>query len=267
MSLALTNLDITTLTIGGTSYLRNAEGVSFDFGFPLDDAHGIAMRHKHRVATKRRNTFTVPMFRFTNSRPRTNLDVSLFDFGTEELIGDLKSGSIRISTDVEDGSALADGYTFPVPVGTNVEVSGSLLVRGGAELAILDAIGDGALTDLEVAMAVTIDGIAFAMPMVVSSAALSKQRGALQKYDITMEPQATMTSNYGITQDMAGVALMQSIISGSAFVAFSVVTTDGLTLSGNAILLSGECTFDDQAVVRDSFEFEVQGALTVSETT
>lgn len=266
MSLALTNLDITALTIGGNSYLRNAEGVSFDFNFPLDDAHGIAMRHKHRVATKRRNTFTVPMFRFTNSRPRTNLDISLFDFGTEELLGDLKSGSIRISTDVEDGSGIADEYTFPVPVGTTVEVSGSLLARGGAELPILDAVGDGALTDLEVVMAVTIDGVAFAMPMVVSSAALSKQRGAIQKFDITMEPQATMTSNYGITQDMAGVALMQSLISGSAFAAFSVVTDGGLTLSGNAILLSGECTFNDQAVVRDSFEFEVQGALSIAET-
>lgn len=266
MSLALTNLDITALTIGGNSYLRNAEGVSFDFGFPLDDAHGIAMRHKHRVATKRRNTFTVPMFRYTNARPRTNLDVQLFDFGTEELLADLRSGSIRITTDTQEGSGLADEDTFPLPVGTNIEVSGSLLARGGADLTVLAAIGDGALTGLEVTMAVTINGVAFAMPMVVSSASLSKQRGAPQAWEITMEPQATMTSDYGITEDMAGVPLFQSLISGSAFAAFSVVTADGLTLSGNSVLLSGECAFDDQAVVRDTFEFEVQGALSVAET-
>lgn len=266
MSLALTNLDITTLSIGGNSYLRNAEGVSFDFAFMLDDAHGIAMRHKHRVATKQRNTFSVPMFRFTGGRPRTNLDVSLFDFGTAELLGDLKSGSIRVTTDIEDGSGDNDRYTFPNAVGTDVEVSGSLLARGGAELAILDAIGDGALTSLEVTMAVTIGSVAFAMPMVVSRASLSKQRTAIQKWDITMEPQAVASSSYGITQDMAGVPLMQSILSGSAFAAFSVITAGGLTLSGNAILTSGECSWNDQAVVRDSFDFEVQGALSVAET-
>jgi len=267
VSLALTNLDIATLSIGGNSYLRNAEGVSLDMNFNLAAAHGIDMRHMHEVATKRRNTFSVPMFRFTSARPRTNLDFTVFDFASAQLLGSLKSGAITITTQTEDGSGLADPYTFPIPVATEVELRGSLLCRGTPDNAILDAAADGALTALEVTMAVTASSVAFAMPMVVSSVAHNKQRGAIEKYDLVMRPQAAHTSSYGITQNFAGVPLLQSILTGTAFAAFTIGTTGGITYTGNAIVTSGEMSWQDAAVISDRFEFEVQGALSAALTT
>lgn len=156
----------------------------------------------------------------------------------------------------------ADMDEFPNATGTTLEAQGELLVTTSAALVVTGVTG--AKADLEVAVTVTAGGITFTCDMTLSAASQRSERGAIQKYSVTLRGRAAPSAPTGTASIFSiGVASGQDAI-------ISLVSNTGGNQFGigantvDALITSGRLTFSDGAIITEDYEFAVQGALSGS---
>lgn len=256
------NLDITQLDIGGVDYLRRSEGVTAQLRATTAEAHGAAWRHQKKETVLREFVFTVPMFLYLSDFPRTNLDVSLFNVGTDQFLPDVETLSIDITTETDQGHGLNDFDAFPVPTGTVVAVTARVLNDVGGDMeGLMAAMRDGDPTDFEFVVSVAAGAATFAMPMTLANISHTSPRSAIQGFELTFEPNATFASGWGITNAFASVPLLASALTGTAFVPLEFTSSSGLSYAGEGLITRGSFNVQKRGLIRNEIEIMAQGPV------
>lgn len=260
-----TYLDISVFSLGG-SWLNNLVSADYSFSPQLVEGRTVPMRWARGVVVGQRNTIRARLNRGTAPAWKVNLDVSVFDVGGNVLKGNLKRGSITVTTDAEDGKGIADRHGFPNALGTDVTIEGELLYSGTADRALIQLMDD-AVSALSVTATVTVGGESIELPCVIEDITWSGQVRGIQRYRIRLRLEGTLGANGGMTA-VPTHSLLASILTGTSVVAVQVKTSaalgDGFDVTGNALITSARVVFEDAQLIQDEFDLELQGAPVIA---
>lgn len=268
MAQRYTRADVSVYSLGGSSKLGELQSFDINTEFTEQDGRTLTQRHQSTNNTKRRNTFSARHYFNDASRP-SNLDVTLFQIGSDQLQTKMRSGSIRATTTAPRGDAVADPDEFLNADGTDVEVTGLFMVSNSADAVIIEKLMDGNIrTAAEATVSITVNGQAFVCPMKVRSCRQTFQVGDVQTYELTLTMKATTATNGGITANFSGRTIWASILTGTAVVAVAITTkaSGGLSIAGNALITSASLDISNDALINDNYEFQMQGTPTVTVT-
>lgn len=250
-----TALDVTSITIAGTDWKDRTVSASISGDITHEDGRSFIDRYSEAAATKYKLSFSTEMLRGANDARLTNLDVSVFTIGANTHIGELKSGSLNVTTHSSEGSGIKDKFTFPNSISTDIELRGTLMVTTVATELV--TIGGATLANLKVACTLTINGQSFVMSGLITNATLKATSDGVSEYDVTVK----LRGSGSIA--VAGQTILVDAITGDAIVTYSLVV-EGSTIAGNALILSASVDFADGQLLRERFEFEGQGTPTFS---
>lgn len=251
----ITALDVTNLSVAGTDWKDRLIDLNYGFEIQTEEGKSLQERYGQAVTTKIRNTFSLEMLRGASLSRETSLDVSVYTIGGNANVGTLESGEISVTTKSEDGSGVADKFTFPNSVGTDIEIRGTLFITTTA-LDVTTA-GSGTLANLKVACTVTINANAVVISGLIKSAVHKVTRDGIQRWDVTISLRGSGSLA------AAGQTILVDAITGDGIVTYSLATGAN-TYAGNALITRAAVSWSNGSVIKDRFDFEGQGTPTLS---
>lgn len=250
-----TALDVALFTIASTAYLGDLRTADLNIENLTVEAKSVAVRYNTAKVAKRKFTFSGQLHRTASSVRKTNLDVSVYSIGGTDWLADLRSANISITTAHQEGSGVGDAYEYPVATGTDVEITAKMLISSSATTTIMTTAG-GAVSGLDVTVAITAGGVTVSVPAVLSVVKHSWGVEGTQELDVTLKLRGTPTT-------FTGPVLAVSAVTGTASVAYSIQT--GLeSYAGTALILSGQIAIEDGAIISETYELQGQGGPTIS---
>ncbi len=248
-----THLDVSAYSIGAVDYLGLFKATSFDISPTIVEGKAVSQRHNRGVLAKRKFTFTTDELLTATGLRQTALNLTVFSVGGTSYLGEVKSGSLKISTTVKDGSGAADEWESPVAVGTAYEIQGKLQIASTAEFMV---IAGGTGTGLSVATSLALGGSTFTAPMILSKSTHTIDVDDIQGQDITL-------TSRGLPTVATGNSVLASIALGTSLLAFDA-TTGAAEYAGNAIVSEVNIQFSDGQIISASHSFACIGAPTIS---
>lgn len=130
-----TSLDLASgalFSINGADRLEEITAFSFQSGPEWKDTRSIYDRYENEVVTKIGDKFRFSlMMKDGSGNVQSNLHLATvtatFDSTARAMVGDMVSGSIRISTKVKEASGRADLKKSPQALGTSMEIQGDFM--------------------------------------------------------------------------------------------------------------------------------------------
>lgn len=258
-----THLVVGTLTLGTGTYTKNFENCRLMLEDEVTEGRGVGERYQDEVIVGSRATFSASVFRTVGGARQTNLTASVFSFGGTSYLGRMKSYTLTGTTVSDEGSGHADRWEYDFATGTNLQLSGTLQVATVAELMALQA---GAISAKGVQVILASGGTRVTAPMQLRSASHNIDVERIQMEDV----QFGMKGSTGLA--VAAVApavnpdpIIASLLTGTASVAWSFDSGANVyTSADGALIQSFEIQGADNAIIRDMFEFKVQGEIQIS---
>lgn len=252
----ITHLDVGAVQIPATptptAWDGDLQGLTWNLELVNSNGKVIDDRYSKAVGTKKRHTFSASLFH-RNTTLQTNLDVTVASVGGTDILALVRSGSLRVTTITDEGSGIADAYTYPWAMGTEIELSIEKLVSTSAAFA---GLGDGVLTGFAVAVSIAVGGTAFQAPMILTGVVHQIDVDKIQIENCTLSLDGAVTA-------CTGHALVTAIVNGTAATNFSLATGAN-TYAGNCLVTGCTIDFQDASIVSDRIDFEVQGAPTIT---
>jgi len=229
---------------------------SLDFNWEVVTAQGraVAQRHQLEIPAKKKMDFSIDELLTASSIRQTGLNITVFTVGGTAYLGRLRSGSIKFTTETDEGSGAADLWQFPFAVGTNYEVSGEIQIASSASFSQLIAAAGTA--GLLVTVNISLAGSVFAAPMTLTTSGHKIMVGKVQYESITLK-------NRGLPTTVTGNPVLASIGLGTSVVTYNAAT-GGLTASGSALITDTNISFGDGVITSASHTFANQGTPTVT---
>ena len=253
-----TSLNVSAFALGGTDSLA----ILKTYGLMADndqvDAGGLANRYEYHLNAKQGQQIDFVVWQLNGSGvPSTNLDVSLWTYGSTAYLGRLRSGAINVTTTTKEASGIAMARKSPQSVRTTYEVTADFMVVSYPEITS-SIIVDGATITFDATVQITVGGVAFSAPMTVKSTKFAIDRGELQMENVTMSSKGTPT---GPTDG----SLLALILTGTALISISI-DTSGKTISAanNALITKLNVPFADGALIEMQGSLNLLGGSTVA---
>lgn len=246
----LTALDVSVFQIGGVSFLGDTK--SWDFNIPVDDddCRVASDRYHASIPVKKELTFNIERIPHVSTVCQSGLNISVYTVGGNSFLAQLESGSMSITTDVVDGSGIADIWKFMNSVGTDVEIQTNHFVTSNAALFQLAAANN--ISAIQVDVVITIPDVCeITLPMTMTAASHKIAAGELQMQNVTFKLRGEPTS-------VDGDSVLIEILTGDAYVSWNI-TTDGGIYSGNAIISQTDLQFNNAALLSMSHTLTNQG--------
>lgn len=256
-------LDWVAYTQDSENYLGHLTAWGLDVSAQTDDCSGGNAVLDANVITKRRAThgFTV-LHKDNTGACGTNLDISVFTIGGDAYLGDLTSGNINAQHTLEDGDGVADQFAFPNITKKAVSMDATLLIPDDAvDVPLLHSmLDDSGTTQLSVSVVINLGlGLTLTLPAVMTATGYSKDRGALDKLNVSfMSSGATITANSPtqrtiFTQAMTGDAVLAMVA--------TVFTDEEYQATG--VIESLSVAFNNGAITTMSGTMAIQGTVDV----
>lgn len=250
-------------SMDGVDLLAFLTSSDFGIGATRPNGAGIADDFEMAVWAGGKGTFTAKINHSASAAPTTNLSITAFGIGGTSYLGDLRSGSLKISVPSSEGKGIADKFAYPNRVGgRKFDVSGSLLVPSATTVhTLMSKAASVTPSDHDQAFTMTIGSDTFTCDMVLGDVNHKGERGGLQEVSVNMSGKATPSSPTG--SGIYGVA-----ITGNALLSLVLDTEAGqYGTSGTPLscLVTGlDISFNDGAINEATFTLEVQGTPTVT---
>lgn len=259
--MALTHLDVALATLNNgsaVSMLGKFKAMGLSPEIVTADGRAVSQRYGNEVETKRRMAFTIDELITSGSNVRqTNLQISVFSIGGEDILFRLRGGSLSVDTVTDEVSGVADLFESEVAVATNFQIDSNY--RVDLNPAFMQTILDGASADLKVTALVNLGGVQATLPCLLKTGSLSIDSSKAQMENVTL-------ANAGTPSSVSGNPLLVSILTGTGAFGYSFQTssgTGGAAVSGNALLKSTRISFDNAAIIGASHSFVGLGQPTV----
>lgn len=257
MSARKTSLNVSAFSLDGTSMLGLFQALDFEIEPTLQDGRGGADAYAFNQMTKRRSRHTFEILQDGSGQRTTNLDVTLFTVGATAMLGQLKSGSLRVTNNHGDGSGLADYDEYPNAFDSVLEIQGQFLIPSAdSAIALMGDANSDTLSDRNKTVSVTVGGIAYVAPMILGAVKHSVKRSDFQMLDITLTSRGSATGPTGSN-------LYVTAITGDALITVAATTGAG-AYGGTGIISSLDVTLQDGQIVSNSGTVDLQGKWTIS---
>lgn len=244
-------------TLDGTSMLGIFQALSFDIEPTLQDGRGGASAYEFNQMTKRRARHTFEILQDGSGQRTTNLDVTLFTVGATAMLGQLKSGSIRLTNNHGDGSGLADYDEYPNAFDSSLEIDGMFLIPSvDSAIALMGDANSDTLSNRNKTVSVTVGGVAYVAPMIIGTASHSSRRSDFQMLNITLRSRGSATGP-------AAADLYTSAVTGDALITVAATSGAG-AYGGTGIISSLDVRLEDGQIVSNSGTIDIQGKWTIS---
>lgn len=250
----ITHLDITDVTLfSAGDYLTKIRSLDFDWEVLTQPGRTASQRHQEAVPTKKKLEFSGEELITVTGVRQTGLNITLFTLGANALLGRLRQGNLRVTTDVDEGSGGADEWEFPYANGTTIEATGDLQIADTAELAAL--IATAGTSAIKVAAQFQFGGASFAQPMLLRMVTHGSKEGENQTEKVTLSGRGTPTT-------ATGHSILASIVLGTAEVDWAA-NTGANSYSGTGIFQQADFSFGNNAIQTCSFRIANCGAPTL----
>jgi hypothetical protein len=257
MSARKTSLHVTAWTLDSADFLGLFQALDFEIEPTLQDGRGGASASAFNQMTKRRSRHAFEILQDGSGQRTTNLDVTLFTVGATAMLGQLKSGSLRILNNHGDGSGLADKDEFPNAMDCSIEVQASFLIPSAdSAIALMADANNDTLSNRNKTVSITVGGIAYVVPMILGTAKHSAKRSDFQMLDITL-------SSRGAATGPTGSNLYVSTVTGDALITVAATTGAG-AYAGTGLISSLDVSLQDGQIVSNSGVIDMQGKWTIS---
>lgn len=254
MALRKDALDVSVFTIGGTSFLGDTKTYNFDIETVTDDCRVAEDRYHSAIPVKKRLTFDIERILHVTAVCQSNLNVTVYSVGGSSYLGELDSGSVSFTSDVEDGSGVADIWEFPNVLGTDIEIQADHFVT--TQAALFHLAGANNVSAIQVAVILTLGGVTVNCPMTMSAASHKIEAGQVQMQGVTFKLRGTPTA-------VTGDDIIAEIATGDAYVAWAINTAAG-QYSGNAIITQTSLDFANSQLITMKHTLANQGAPSVT---
>lgn len=243
-------LDVSLFTLGGVDFLGSTKSWDFQVDVTDDDCRVAIDRYHTSKPVKKKLEFPIERIPHVDDVCQSNLNISVYTVGGGNFLGELESGSISITTDVEDGSGIANLWEWPNSLGTDLQLQANHFVTTNADL--FQELLANNITDIQVEVVVNLGPVAITFPGTMTSGNHSIQEGQIQMQNVTFKLR-------GEPDAATGDALVLEILTGDAYVSW-VCNTDAGEYSGNAIITSTTITFNGSQLQSMEHTLANQGA-------
>lgn len=262
-----TALDLSTLSIGGSSVLTDLREASISFDIGEEESSLLTRAYESHSATKRSATLKTKHVTVISAPTKaTNLDVSAFAVGGTSYIGNLESGSITVEWMHGEGGGIADVYLYPVLVKKRISGEATMRVPATAGAMLALKAGNSTLADLALTFSVTINSVATTFAGFLKSFEHVIATGDVQKHKISLLGRDPDSSTFPAAPTGTS-SLYATFFNGTA--ALAVVATakasGGANYAGDFVPKTMTISWSEGLVTID-YEFASQGVITVTET-
>ncbi len=260
--MTLTGLNMAAFTVtpnaGGSSTSVAMLGLLKAFSMTADneqvDSGGLADRYERMMNVKQGQVVDFTTFLSGSPQPvLTNLDIALWEFGSTNFLGSIRSGRLDISTESREASGIASAYKAPSATRTKVKLTTQKLVL--TNVAFLGTLLTGSAASFDVTASLTWGGTAFVMPMTIKSAKQRVERDEVQLEEVVCTGKGTPTGP-------SDNSLLGNILLGTSQVALAIDTGGGQYNTGSgmwALITKLSTRFADAACIEQVGQFMFQG--------
>jgi len=250
------HLDQATVTLGVTAYTHNFKTFNAVIEDQDDAGQGIGERYADPVLGKSKFTFGGQVLRTLTGVRQSMLSFTVFTVGGTSKLGQLESGSMQGTTEIDMGEAGNDQWEYPFAMGTDITINARLKVTNTAAYMSL-MTGNAAARNVQVVM--TMGNFSITMPAKLSRVTHSTDQGKIQTEEVVLKIKGS--SALASTGDPT----LASAITGTASIAYSVDTGANVyTSADGCVVTSFGFDFSSGQIIRDNFEFQACGAVVVS---
>ena len=242
--------DLTTYTLGGTSYLADFTNVSFKVGANVEEGKGGAQRHSDAVPVKRMFEARTEIMRTVTGARQTSLTMSVANI-VATIVAKVRNVTINVNTTLQECSARADEFQTHQATGTKHTGSATLQILDADTTTLFDTL-NGSLAGLTTTLSLTVGGVVLVLPILLTGAEVVVERDNLILVNVDFEQKGTPTTATGST-------LLTSVLTGtSLFTIVCQIATVG-TYTGNSVIESATFTMPEEGIVTEQYNFKGLG--------
>ncbi|MFZ4483740.1 MAG: hypothetical protein ACOYOL_07155 [Chthoniobacterales bacterium] len=259
-------VDVTALSLDGSSILGAFANATLTMPNDLVNAKPASRNGmRNSVAKKSWSLSTELMSVVSGSRKVQHTDISVFTLDGVDYLG-IFNGTLTGTITQVEGSLSGSKWKDPQNTDIDFGFSGKVLVptaTGGAQALLSDA-ASSTLTDAEMVVSFTLNGIAVTLPMTLASVSLGLQSGGLQEISIELSGNSPDSGAYPTAPTGTSSLLEKAFNSYKTAITFAMTThaTEGGAFSGSAKLKSYSIGMNDGQLVNVQYNYEGSGALT-----
>ena len=256
MSARKTTLHMSAYSLDGTSLIGYLKAFNVDINASLQDSRGANEAFPHMCTTKK-----AAMHRFEIVEPNggacnTNLNVTVYTEDGDNMLGNLKGGTISAKNNHNSGAGIADTWKFPNALSRDWNISTRRFIPFATLLdEMMDDFVTGAISAVDVVVALTIGVNAYSAPMTLESLAHEANTGDFQFMSGVFKNRGAPTSPTG------SASLIATAFAGDALISLAADTEAG-QWSGTGIIESLDVKFEDEQLIMNSGVIAIQGAPT-----
>ena len=266
MSARATQLDVSTLTIGGNNYIGLAQSVTLTKNVATSEGQAINRKYANPQAVKNSWSFACSCVNTKSGALRvTNLDLTLASILSTDYKASVESLAVNVNATHAMGDACEDGHAFPVYTGSTIDGTATLKVPVAAVplMAALDAPSNAAG-----AYSFTLNGVTVTFPVVITSAAHGASNGQVQTVTVNFVGQDPLTGDMP-SAPTGTTTILEKILNvpqTALAIAWTTKASGGVAYTGNALIQSYSISISNGAVVTESMTWAGVGAITDAAT-
>jgi len=256
-----TALSASAFSLDGNDHLADLQVFGLDLGVTSVETHGVAATYARNQVTKISGKHNFEILVDNTGPKRTNLDVSVWNPAGSSLLGELQSGSIKLTIPSKDGSGIADKFTYANIVGARrITIDTESFIPSSTSLhALITKAVSSTLSDRDMATVLLTLGspLAFSLNMVLGDVGNSFSRDDIQALKASFLLAGSVTTVPGSTT-LWGVAF-----AGDGLISLSANVGHG-TFAGTGAITDLTVAFANGEVTKASGTLDMQGAVTYS---
>lgn len=261
------HVDVSVFSIGGNSLLGYFENAELTINSQDRDGSVVTRRGRSPVPTKRNASLSVPLFSGTAGDFVSHLDVSAFTLGGVDLSDYLRGGSLNITNGFAESSAVGDLWQVPQWVSKDITATVEIDLPDAANHAVT-ALMDNAVSDLDIALSITINSVMITVPMLISTFTWSTSSTELQRVTLNLKGQDPLTGDYPTAPTGTTSLLEKALNAAGTALAVSVTekSANGYNYAFNSVIESASFSWNDGELIPINYTLLSTGAVTITTT-
>lgn len=267
--------DITVYTVGGIALLDYIHDTVYRASVETVEGRSIAYFGRSARAVKKGGEFRSKIMSDSGSTCQnriTNLDVSALSIDGTAYATMLRGGSFTGDFTIVEASAVGDLWKFPYIVAKDYSAEVDLMLPLSATANASRLVGadihSSNTEDLCMTFSITIDGVAYALPMMVVGIEHQFNDNDLAMYKVSLKgkgPDSDVTA-YPTTPTGTTSLLEKAFNDPQTALAYTFTpystAAKGISLTGNLLIAGFSFTFNDKQIIDIDYTFHTQGAVT-----
>lgn len=263
--------DVSVFSIGGASQLAFFDGVTLSVDVVEVEGKSASMIwDSPQVATRSGKLSTGLLSTKSGSTRVSFSDMTVLTINGVDLLCDYNNLNFNVQYKHTEGAGGCSVDDYPLVSGASISIDGTFLVDATtpAALGFFDKIVSGTLSDLDMVVSFTINGVATTLPCLLIGAELGARMDEKQEVKLKLKGKAPQSGTYPTAPTGTASLYASALTTPRAAYAlvFASKAVAGRQFTFNAVLSQMSLTVDRGQLVKNQVDFATQGSITVTTT-